>query len=90
MKAHFGHDKIDLFKMDVEFHEWAIFESWFKDASKWDALPMQVLVEIHAREPNIVIDLNAEFVRAGYAIVYKENNPQCSFCTEITLLRVAC
>ena len=32
-----------------------------------------------------MIDLNVSFVRAGYAIAYKDNNPRCPVCTELNL-----
>ena len=44
-----GHDRIDLFKIDIEGYEWNLLESWpeLSDAHSDMVLPFQILVEVH-------------------------------------------
>ena len=52
MTKTFKHEKIDLFKMDIEGYEFPIFQSWpLRSDRHYDTavLPMQVLVEFHVQ-----------------------------------------
>jgi len=68
------------------------------------ALPMQVLVEVHYRTqmPELssglldwkwttdMINLQAHFLKMGYAVVMRDDNNSCPHCTELTLVRMKC
>jgi len=53
MQQRLGHDRIDLFKIDIEGFEWPLLTSWpllvEEDLSRQVVLPMQILVEVHYR-----------------------------------------
>lgn len=69
-------------------------------------LPMQVLVEIHYRtqfkvlntqehgqdfkSPQDLVRLQAHFLKMGYAVVNRADNPACRHCTELTMTRFRC
>jgi len=87
--------------MDIEGHEWAIFDSWPELADPGSAatvLPMQILVEVHYRyvpdspmgSPRSMVDLQAHFLRMGYVVVERDDNQFCLHCTELTMLRTRC
>jgi len=50
MQQYLKHDRIDLFKIDIEGFEWNLLESWPElgdAASASIVLPMQILIEVH-------------------------------------------
>ena len=44
----YGHEQVDLLKMDIEGYEYGVFEDIFSSADLMSA-PMQILVEVHYR-----------------------------------------
>jgi len=66
MQQHLNHDRIDLFKIDIEGYEWNLLESWpeLSDAASANmVLPMQILIEIHYQTQ--FADLRAPGVGGG-------------------------
>jgi len=100
MQHHLKHDKIDLFKADIEGWEWPLFKSWpllsNPDRSRDVNLPMQILVEVHYQsvfEERLAMDivkLQTRLLKMGYIVVVRDDNPQCLHCTELTLMRYRC
>jgi hypothetical protein len=94
--------------MDIEGFEWPILESWSEpdsSASLPNALPMQIVVEVHYRTQmtdlasNALIDfknasdmvrLSSKLNQMGYFTAVNDNNPFCPHCTELTLLKARC
>jgi hypothetical protein len=106
MHMKLGHDHIDLFKIDVEGYEWPILQSWpeiAQDEGKSDngywSLPHQIMVEIHnlADVPTMTFYTPTETVaflemllRMGYVVIRRDNNLECAWCAEFTLMRIRC
>ncbi|KAL7559654.1 hypothetical protein ACA910_006250 [Epithemia clementina (nom. ined.)] len=98
MQQKLNHSRIDLLKVDIEGYEHNMFHSWpiLADlkASRQMLLPMQIVVEIHyVSEFKTAMDmvaLQAQFMRLGYVVTIRDDNPKCPHCTELTLLRVLC
>lgn len=102
IQREFGHDRVDLLKLDIEGWEWPLFDVPKTDAS----MPMQVLMEVHwnwaGRGCKHVIHdhpmesaadiarFMSNLLRLGYILVKRDDNPRCKHCSEITLIRVAC
>jgi len=75
-----------------------------KDWSRDVTLPMQVLVEIHYwthiterrrtgkkyKSAIEMVDLQARFLQMGYVVAVRDDNPKCTHCTELTLVRYRC
>jgi heptaprenylglyceryl phosphate synthase len=97
-----GHKRIDLFKMDIEGHEWPVFESWSELSDTNQAsdkvLPMQVLVEIHYQWVELkheflaanLVRLQEHLLKMGYAVAARDDNQTCAHCSELTLVRYQC
>jgi len=101
IQQHLKHDRIDLFKADIEGWEWPLLNSWplltEVEMSQNTTLPMQVLVKVHfatslgpERRANDIVELQARFLQMGYFVAVRDNNPYCKHCTELTLLRNRC
>lgn len=86
------------------FESWPLLSD--RDASSSILLPMQILVEVHFKTkfPELqkvkgetqfksaadLVHLNERFIRMGYAVVSRKNNPFCGHCSELTLVRLRC
>lgn len=102
IQQHLGHTKIDLLKLDIEGWEWPIFDIESTNAT----MPMQILIEVHytwgrkgtrgvihehtmgsARD---LVRLQSQLLKMGLVTIHRDDNKSCPWCTELTLLRVAC
>ncbi|KAL7558373.1 hypothetical protein ACA910_007061 [Epithemia clementina (nom. ined.)] len=84
------------------FHSWPILADL--KASREMLLPMQIVVEIHYvsqfkdlhqqahpfKTASDMVALQAQFMRMGYVVTIRDDNPHCPHCTELTLIRVHC
>jgi hypothetical protein len=102
IQRHLGHDKIDLLKLDIEGWEWTIFDIESTNAT----MPMQVLVEVHYTQgkkgtrgvihdrtmssAKDLVRLQSRLLKMGLVTVHRDDNKSCPWCSELTLLRVAC
>lgn len=102
IQRHLGHDRIDLLKLDIEGWEWPIFDIEYTNAT----MPMQVLVEVHYTwgkkgtrgvihdktmgSAEDLVRLQGRLLKMGLVTVHRDDNPSCPWCSELTLLRVAC
>jgi hypothetical protein len=95
--AQLGHQRVDLMKMDIEGFEQPVFAGWRSD----DALPDQMVVEIHGCNPPVrgryrhlalaeMQLLFAKIVHLGYRFTVVDRQPGCSNCVEVTLIRTVC
>ncbi|KAL5031819.1 hypothetical protein BDV3_000660 [Batrachochytrium dendrobatidis] len=94
-----GVSTIHLFKIDVEGYEFQTLRTLEKEPS--DALPKQILVEVHFGAPFSYSDLDTRvdswlkpattFYRAidklGYSIALRERNPTSECCAEYILIK---
>ena len=89
-----GHDHVDILKMDIERHEFAVIESL--EAS---AAPGQIAFEVHLQNSYSMwgrpvsyaewAGLWQKLVRLGYGVFYHEVNFVTSCCAEFALTRRA-
>jgi FkbM family methyltransferase len=70
----FGHEKIDVLKMDIEGSEYSVIEQLFEGNIR----PKQILVEFHHRFKNIGIKKTKSalilFKKMGYKLFFVSNN----------------
>lgn len=98
--------KMDIEGWEIPiFYSWPELDHT-KDSSQKIILPMQILVEIHYRvwsdglhrgggnsdflNPIEIVELQTHFLRMGYAVIFRQDNPACLVCTELTLMRIHC
>ena len=102
IQRHLGHDRIDLLKLDIEGWEWPIFDIESTNAT----IPMQVLIEVHYTwgkkgtrgvihdksmgSAKDLVRLQSRLLKMGLITVQRDDNKSCPWCSELTLLRVAC
>ena len=102
IQRHLGHDRIDLLKLDIEDLEWPIFDIESTNAT----IPMQVLIEVHytwgkkgtrgvihdktMSSAKDLVRLQSRLLKMGLITVQRDDNKSCPWCSELTLLRVAC
>ena len=99
MQDRLGHKHVDLLKMDIEGHEWPVFESWSSLSNNQIDLPRQIVVEMHYRDftafpelgnfgqPPDMVTMQRRLLHMGYVGVVRDDNPHCPVCTELTLIR---
>jgi len=94
---------LHLIKMDIEGAEFPYFFDMFENTPLEASghLPYQILVEIHyfstgkgldwqTWRPEILARLVDGWYDFGYRVVFREENPRCTICYEVTLLRFRC
>lgn len=97
-----NHTTVELLKLDIEGWEWPIFDIETTNAS----MPMELLMEVHydvrrdgfrgvihdqtMEKASDMVRLQSRLLGLGYAAVYRDDNPDCRHCTELTLVRVGC
>lgn len=101
IQERWGHDQIDLLKLDIEGWEWPLFDVEHTNVE----MPMQLLMEVHydahrgvrgvihnqtMRSATDMVRFSTHLQGMGYAVVHRDDNPMCKHCTELTLTRVAC
>jgi hypothetical protein len=93
-----------LLKMDVEGYEWDFFESLLNlKESEQDLFPLQMAVEVHflaligqswyGRDMSpgeFLAMFNHLFIKGGYVIAQRRDNPWCNACSEILLVKAGC
>jgi len=87
-----GHTMVDLLKMDIERHEFAVVQ-----ALEFESAPMQIVFETHlhnaygmwggpVQEREWMV-LWERLYEMGYGVFTHEPNPQCISCCEFSILR---
>ncbi len=89
VKKELGHDVIDVLKFDIEGYEWMLLETEILSAAGRDALPMQLMFELHiagsspkhvperlvgSKGRAAVLDLFRRLFALGYRLVGKSVN----------------
>lgn len=85
LASKYGHNKIDLIKMDIESSEWDVFANL--DDAFGDVEIGQVAVEIHVqfgnRPDQRIFDLVKRFHRKGFGLAHVDANEYCETCREL-------
>ena len=88
-------------KADIEGFEWDVFDALARSGAE-SLLPFSVSIEVHLwtevkevrwqgrwRRPDETAGWMETLRSVGYALVDRHDNPLCSYCSEITLARIA-
>ena len=88
-------------KADIEGFEWDVFDALARSGAE-SLLPFSLSIEVHLwtevkevrwqgrwRRPEETADWMETLRSVGYALVDRHDNPLCSYCSEITLARIA-
>ena len=88
-------------KADIEGYEWDVFDALARSGAE-SLLPLSLSIEVHLwtevkevrwrgrwRRPEETAGWMETLRTVGYALVDRHDNPLCSYCSEITLARIA-
>ena len=97
-----GHTKVHLLKMDIEGHEFGVFDAMraafvADPRASYGFLPLQISVELHLHtQPEnttqralILHSAFQNLLDMGYVIVSREFNLKCQHCEEFVFIRLA-